>query len=189
MNYKPLPTFADISWNKVPPLSFVLEVGVNSLTQWGEHAIGWPYDKCYTHAMNKVQGDDILSMGFNANIINVSKLSRNHIYTIIHYTDLTDVQISDGIEWCYRYVKENRYKIYDFMGYFGMLTRIVPALRKVKWLRGSASHMFCSDLEVHKYQNIGYKLYDGCDSEMVAPTDLFLMNMRWPAAYYNNLVL
>jgi hypothetical protein len=189
MGYKPLPVFQDIGWNQIKPLSIILEVGANKLTQWGEHAMGWIYEECYTHAMSKVQNNDILSMGFNAKIISVDKLSRSHKYTIITYNDLTQEQIDKGIQWCYDYVKNNKYRLYDVMGYLGMLTRIVPALRKIKWLHGSKSGMFCSDLEVHKYQNLNYPLYDGCDSEMIAPTDLFMMNSVWKHAYFNNLVL
>ena len=188
MTYKPLPQFEDIAWDKVKPLSLILEVGSNVPTQIGEHLMGWPYDKCYTHAMNKIDGNDIMSMSLTVKKLDVSKLAKDHIYTIITYTDLTQQQITDGIAWCYQYIKDHPFQVYDVFGYLGFLTRIIPALRKISWLHGSEKLMFCSDLEVHLYQYLQYPLYMHDDSEKMAPTDLFLQSQTWPQAYFNNLV-
>jgi hypothetical protein len=185
----PLPKFDDISINDCPRFSQVLEIGKNPLTKWGNTMMGWPYEESYTHAMIHLENGKFLDMGFNARITDYTKLSKSHTYTVISYTDLTELQIEYGIKFAYEFVEKYKLRFYDFMGYLGFLSRVFPFFNKIKWLKGSDYYKFCSDLNVYMYHKMQYELFLNKDGNKYTPCDLFIVSRVWPDAVFNNLVL
>lgn len=189
MSKKPLPKFDNVSIVDCPKFSICLEVGANKLTQWGSWMMGWPYQEVYTHAMTYLENGKFLNMSYNAQILDYSKLSKSHRFTIISFTDMTEWQINEGVRLSFEYAKKKIFSPYDVMGYLGFLTRIFPFMSKIKWLKGSNKYKFCSDLVVYMKQKVDYYHFAGIDGNMVSPCDLHTMSEMSEHSKFQNLIL
>lgn len=193
MKYKPFPEFEKIGVKELrkKPMSIILQAGSNWLTKWGSHKMGWPYDVTFTHAMNYIANDDVLSMGFNAKIFTIQELyKKSHRWIIINFTDMSENVMKKGIQIAYNRAGSNEYKyrLYDYRGYLGFLSRIFPPLKKVPFLKGSPTKEFCSDQVVNVVREAGYPPFAGLDGDDHSPCDIFEFCSKLPGAYFNELI-
>lgn len=195
---KPLPEFEIIDFEglKHRPASIILQAGSNKLTQWGEKRMGFPYTPAFTHAMIYLANHDVLSMNFNAAIYKIQKLyKKSHRWIIIYFTDMSEDCMKRIIQIAYNRAgsKKHKYKVYDFRGYLGFLTRVFPPIRKVpvlrKFFKGSKKLEFCSDQVVNVFVEAGYPPFIGKDGNLFSPCDIFKFCSTLPGAYFNELAV
>jgi len=193
MKYLPLPDYEQIDFAGLRkfPMSIILQAGSNVLTQYASnHWMDFPYKPAFTHALIYIADDDCLSMGFNAQIFKIQELYRpSQRWVVIHFRDITQKVIEDGIRIAYNRAgsNETKYKFYDVMGYLGFLSRCFPVLGKAKFLHGSKKTEFCSDQVVNVLKEAGYPLFNGLDGNLVSPCDIFMLCAKWTYSYFQEL--